>query len=68
MAIVIDFAPDMQPPGILTPERVRKAAAIYLGVKCELMKFDDVTEDFARAHAESARDAYIRQCYAGRAR
>jgi hypothetical protein len=55
----------MQAPGILTTERVRKAAAIYLGVKMELMKFD-VPEDFAREHAESARDAYIRQCYAGR--
>jgi hypothetical protein len=65
MAILIDFAPDMQAPGILTTERVRKAAAIYLGVKMELMKFD-VPEDFAREHAESARDAYIRQCYAGR--
>jgi hypothetical protein len=68
MGILIDFVPDMQTPGILTTERVRKAAAIYLGVKCELMKFDDITEDFAREHAERARDAYIRQCYAGRAR
>jgi hypothetical protein len=67
MSILLDFTPDMQTPGILTTDRVRRAAAIYLGVKCELMKFD-VTEDFARQHAEAARDAYIRQCYAGRAR
>ena len=67
MAILIDFAPDMQTSGVLTTDRVRKAASIYLGVKCELMKFD-VGEDFARQHAEAARDAYIRQCYSGRAR
>jgi hypothetical protein len=52
---------------VLTRERVQRAAALYLGVKLELMKFDGVTEDFAREHAEAARDAYIRQCRLGRA-
>lgn len=54
-------------PGVLTREQVQRAASIYLGVKCELMQFD-VTEDVARAHAEKARDTYVQQCYAGRAR
>jgi hypothetical protein len=66
--ILVDFASEANAVPFLTRERVRTAAAIYLGVKCELMKFDGVTEDFARQHAESARDAYIRQCQIGRAR
>jgi hypothetical protein len=66
--ILLFSEPEAKPLPFLTRDRVRTAAAIYLGVKLELMKFDGVTEDFAREHAESARDSYIRQCYAGRAR
>jgi hypothetical protein len=66
---VIPFPGNNQPgPGTLTREQVGTAAAIYLRVKFELRQFDDVDEDFASQHAYSAREAYIRQCYAGRAR
>jgi hypothetical protein len=68
MPILLFSEPEANLAPFLTRDRARTAAAIYLGVKCELMKFDGVSEDFAREHAESARDAYIRQCYAGRAR
>jgi hypothetical protein len=68
MSILLFSEPEANPAQFLTPERVRTAAAIYLGVKLELMKFDGVTEQFAREHAERARDAYVGQCYAGRAR
>ncbi len=52
----------------LTPERVRTAASIYLLIRTELMKFDGVTEDFARERAESARESYVQQCVMGRIR
>lgn len=53
---------------MLTREQVGTAAAIYLRVKFELRQFDDVDEDFAAEHAHAARESYIRQCYAGRAK
>jgi hypothetical protein len=68
LPILVFSEPETNIAPFLTRERVRTAAAIYLGVKLELMKFDGVTEDFAREHAENARDAYIRQCCAGRAK
>lgn len=68
MSILLFSEPEANIVPFLTRERVQTAASIYLGVKCELMKFDGVTEEFARQHAESARDAYIRQCMKGRAR
>lgn len=68
MPILVDFMPDTQPAVSLTRERVRTAADIYLRLKRELMAFDGVTEDFAREHAEAARDAYIRQVQFGRVR
>lgn len=68
MSILLLSEPETNIAPFLTRDRVRTAAAIYLGVKLELMKFDGVTEEFAREHAESARDAYVRQCCAGRAR
>lgn len=68
MPILAFSEPETNIAPFLTRDRVRTAAAIYLGVKLELMKFEGVTEDFAREHAESARDAYIRQVCAGRAR
>jgi hypothetical protein len=67
---VIPFPANSQPEpsSVLTRDRVGTAAAIYLRVKFELMQFDGVDEDFASEHAYAARESYIRQCLAGRAK
>jgi hypothetical protein len=67
---VIPFPANSQsgPSALLTREQVGTAAAIYLRVKFELKQFDGVDEAFADEHAYAARESYIRQCYAGRAR
>jgi hypothetical protein len=67
MSILLSCEPESTTAAMgLTPDRVRRAAAIYLRIKTELLKFHGVTEQFAREHAEHARDAFIRQCVLGR--
>jgi hypothetical protein len=69
VAIIVDFSSEANPvddTAGLSRDRIMKAAALYLGVKAELMKFEGVSEEFARQRAEDARDAYIRACIVGR--